>query len=502
MKNYFSYKNSSYFTLKKIFFLIFLGFISSIVLSNYYLVKYDKYNGYQHVMLKDETFGIWYRAAKIVEDVKKGKNFFLSGIDLDPHTKLLPEILVAISALLSGHEIIEKLKLSFWNSDCTSIRKNSCIKINLGGKLPFLIFQSLAYYLALVYLVLKISKIFPIENCFYIVFFLAFEHTIFQYHSSFWTESFYFTLQILILGLLLGNSHKILDNLLIGILLGLLFLQRSVGIFYLIPIIIYFLFSYRSKSIKPIIASVIGYILIVSLLGFYNYKKTNIFYIFPLEGKRDIYVHFSIPLLAQKEKINEKEVRKKEVQRFHKWLKDNNVKLKDDYDLDEITSVVAFSNLIKNEKDIIKYYNYLNKRQYEIIFESPLITVKQAIVRLVHFSILDPTHNYYYNEYRGQKKKPPFYKSKIHKKWISYRIIYTLLIYFVCFFGLIYFLKQKKHQLLLLLTLSIFYYTIILGWMGMTRLFVPNLIYLSFFFGNGLVLLMNLLKKNNLIISN
>ena len=287
MNNYFSYKDNSYFTLKKIFVLIFLGFVSSIVLSNYYVVKYDKYadNGYSHVMLKDETLGIWYRAAKIVEDVKKGKNFFLSGdITFDPHTKPLPERLVAIYSLLSGHKIIEEWKPNSWNSDC-SIIKASCVKIKLGGKLPFLIIQSLAYYLALVYLVLKISKIFPIANCFYIVFFLAFEHTTFQYHSSFWSESFYFTLQILILGLLLGNSHRILDNLLIGIFLGLLFLQRSVGVFYLMPIIIYFLFSYKSKSIKPIIASVIGYTLIVSLLGFYNYKKTNIFLYFSIRGK-------------------------------------------------------------------------------------------------------------------------------------------------------------------------------------------------------------------------
>jgi len=240
MNNYFSYKDNSYFTLKKIFFLIFLGFISSIVLSNYYLVKYDKYrdDGYSHVMLKDETLRIWHQAAKIVEDVKKGKNFFLAG-DIT-FTKPLPERIVAIYSLLSGHEIIEE---------------GTQYKINLGGKLPFLIIQSLAYYLALVYLVLKISKIFPIENCFYIVFFLAFEHTIFQYHSSFWTESFYFTLQILILGLLFKNSHKIFDNLFVGILVGILFLQRSVGIFYIIPIIIYFIFSYRSKSVKPIIAS-------------------------------------------------------------------------------------------------------------------------------------------------------------------------------------------------------------------------------------------------------
>ena len=78
-KNYFSYKSNSYFTLKKIFVLIFLGLISSIVLSNYYIIKYDKYrdDGYSHVMLKDETARIWYKAARIIEDVKKGKNFFI-----------------------------------------------------------------------------------------------------------------------------------------------------------------------------------------------------------------------------------------------------------------------------------------------------------------------------------------------------------------------------------------------------------------------------------------
>ena len=131
----------------------------------------------------------------------------------------------------------------------------------------------------------------------------------------------------------------------------------------------------------------------------------------------------------------------------------------------------------------------------KIIFENPLITTKKAIKRAIHFVVLDPVHNYYYNEHRGQNKKPVFIKSKTHKKWIPYRIIYTLLIYFVCFFGIIYFFKQKNYQLLLLLALSILYYTIMLGWSGWPRLFVPTLIYLSFFFGNGLVLLMNQLKK-------
>ncbi len=354
MKNYFSYKESSYFTLNKIFFLIFLGFISSIVLSNYYLVKYDKYvdDGNSHVMIKDETLRIWHQGAKIVEDVKSGKNFFLSGDIV--YTKPLPERIVAIYSLLSGHEIIDEWKPN--------------IKIKLGGKLPFLIIQSLVYYLALVYLVLKISKIFPIENCFYIVFFLAFEHTIFQYHSSFWSESFYFTLQILILGLLFNNSYKISDNLFVGMLVGILFLQRSVAIFYLMPIIIYFIFSFRSKSIKLIVASIIGYTLIIFLIGIYNYKKTDVFYFFPSEGKTNLYVYFAIPVLAQKEKISETEIQKKEIQKTYKWLKDNNIKLKVGFDLVNMTGVLNFTPFIKDEKTKIKFYDYMNKRQYKIIF--------------------------------------------------------------------------------------------------------------------------------------
>ena len=78
MHGHVSYKVSSYFTLKKIFVLIFLGLISSIILSSYYIIKYDKYrdDGHSHVMLKDETLLHWHKGAKIVEDVKNGKNFF------------------------------------------------------------------------------------------------------------------------------------------------------------------------------------------------------------------------------------------------------------------------------------------------------------------------------------------------------------------------------------------------------------------------------------------
>ena len=42
----------------------------------------------------------------------------------------------------------------------------------------------------------------------------------------------------------------------------------------------------------------------------------------------------------------------------------------------------------------------MNKKQYEIIFENPLAATKLAIVRVMHFVVLDPIHNYYYNKKR------------------------------------------------------------------------------------------------------
>lgn len=470
------------YTRKKIFIIIFLGFISSIILSNFYIIKYDKYrdDGKSHIMIKDETLYHWYEGAKIADDVKKGKNFFSSGDDL-VFTKPLPQRLVSIYSLISGQKLIDDWVSSY--------------KVALGGKLPFLIIQSLFYYLALIYLVTKISKIFKIENCFYIVFFLAFEHTIFQFHSSFWTESFYLTLQILLLGLLFNNSYKTLDNFLIGIVVGVLFLQRTVGAYYLIPIIIYFIFYYKRKSIKPIIASVMGYTLIVLLIGVYNYKKTDVLFFIPLEGKYGAHHYFFVKVFAEKNKISVNQARKEEAQKAYIWLKNNNFKFKNEPDLDKIANVLNLSTFVENKKDKIEYYNYINSRSVEIFIESPLIAFKQAITGVVHYSILNPIFVYYNYEHRGKNKKPGFIKSQTHKKWIPYRIVYSLLIYFVCFFGLIYLFKQKKYQLLLLLILSILYYLAVAGWYGKTRLFAPNLIYLSFFFGNGMVFLINRFKR-------
>ena len=77
-----------------------------------------------------------------------------------------------------------------------------------------------------------------------------------------------------------------------------------------------------------------------------------------------------------------------------------------------------------------------------------------------------------------------------------YILIYTILIYSVVCFGLYDFFKNKNNNnLLLIILLSAAYYYLLLGWYGKTRLFVPILIYLSIFFGNGLVFILDKFYK-------
>ena len=177
----------------KIYFLIFISLIASLILSIYYISLYDDYNldGITHIMLKEETGAHWLNAAFIIEQIKLGVPFYEAGEEV--FTKPLPQRLVALYAYITNFQIIEN-----WNT----------LKINQGGKLAFLISQSILYYIAIYLFFRQISKYFSSNIVFFIIVFLCLEPTLFQYHSSFWTESFYFSIQLLILTLMLDDKEK------------------------------------------------------------------------------------------------------------------------------------------------------------------------------------------------------------------------------------------------------------------------------------------------------
>ena len=88
--------------------IIFFGFFLSVLISSYYVSNYDKYkkNGYEHQLIKDETYYHWRQGDIIAKDVKNGKNFFLAG-DVT-FTKPLHQRIVALYSLITGYELTSK----------------------------------------------------------------------------------------------------------------------------------------------------------------------------------------------------------------------------------------------------------------------------------------------------------------------------------------------------------------------------------------------------------
>ena len=137
-------------------------------------------------MLKEETHAHWYKAANILEQVKNGTSVFLAGDEM--FTKPLPQRLVALYAYFTNFDIIED-----WEN----------YKVSLGGKLPFLVMQSLLYYISLYFLYSQISKYFNHIVCLSIVIFFVFR----AYNNSisfvFLDRIIFLSLQIILLSMIL-----------------------------------------------------------------------------------------------------------------------------------------------------------------------------------------------------------------------------------------------------------------------------------------------------------
>jgi len=462
---------------------IFLGLFLSIALSTYYVSKYDKYllSNNDHQLIKDETLYHWIEGAKIAKEVRQGKNFFLSGDKV--FTKPLQQRIIGLYSLITGYELADR-----W--------EQSNPRVSLEGKLPYLILQSLFYFFSVYYFSKRIIKIMPKRAFLFTILFLCLEPTMFQYHSSFWTESIYFSLQLIIFGMLLEKRINFSYNLLIGFLIGILFLQRSGGIFYIFPILLCSFFLFRKKIVNVLLGMISGFTIILILLGSYNFYKTKEVYILPAEGKYSVFIYFSILVAADKLNISPAEVMEIEADKSLQWIRDNNIKLDDKASSTKIKSPFKLLPYFLNEKEKLKFYDYIQTRQYALLLDSPLTTVKKVIIQTMHLVILNPIHVYYYNTYRGLNKGDvEFFKSQKHKSWIPFRIGYTLTIYIFCLMGFVALYKKKQFYEFYLITLSVLYYVSIFGWYGNTRLFAPSLIYLSVFFGVGIDLFLNRFKK-------
>lgn len=457
--------NKVHIKLKNNWFLISLFTLFLISISNnFYQIKlFDKYEGSKknpnkHLMINGDIGNFWYEANQIDKEIQQGKNYLETGGEY--RRPYLPSRTFYLFSYFFEKNLI-----------------TDSGKVFIGTKkVLILIFQSLFFYSVLFALYKSILKKIPRLNSQIIILFLACEPTIFQYHSSFWSESIFFSLQLIILIFIFKNHYSISNLLLFGLILGIFYLQRSVSIFYILIVFTYFIIFIREKILRNLFLIFTGFMIVLAFIGFHNYKRVGVFYVTSTQAKDGFYIYLAPEILAKKHNINSKLALKNLQNKKVSWINENKLN-------------------IDKEIDRLRVYNYQQKEAFKIILENPLISFKVIANKTLHFFVIDPvTHVYYFH--RWNSDNGDFYKSEMQKKWISSRIIYSIFIYLFCFMGVLSIYKKKEYRhILIYIFLSIIYFTAVQSWYGGTRYFAPILIYLSFLFSYGVTFLIKNCKK-------
>ncbi len=440
----------------KINILIIISFVFSCILSTYYLNKYDKYSEYKnnkHPMIKIAVGNHWAEAQSILDDVSDGKSFWQSGrIETD---EFLPQKLLALFYIIIGENLEE----------------NNITKTN-NYKGLYLAIKSFFYFFTIYLLSKKLTYLFSQRKIFYIILFLCLLPDLFQYQSSFWNESLFFSFQILLIYFYINNNQKIISNFLIGIIIGLMYSISSEFILYIIFILIIYFLNLKQLSIKPIVCIMMGLGIVLSLIFASNNLKTGDKKVVNFGVKSAFYIYLVPHIISKSDNISMDESFFKLKKESKLWANENKIKYYDENNL-----LLKIESPQQNEV----YLNYLFKKSVKTILKNPFVTIKHVLNKSLHTLALNPFYIKYFYEYNG---KGEFLKTDTHKNLIPLRIIYSIIIYLIILIGFFKLLRSKNHNLIIFLIISILYVILSLGWLGNPRYFTPGLIFMSIFFGN------------------
>ncbi len=473
--------NNNKFNINLNILVIFFSFLITIGYANFNISKYDKNlindEGQKyHVMIKHDVFRYFSHGNEIKEDIKSGKNYFETG--RNNFTKYLYPRIIALYYLIFDYTLFED-------------KNNNIIKTGIYFK--FLFFQILLYYLSIFFLYSQIKNRLHNKVLFFSLIFLCIEPTIIQYHGSFWSESIFYSIQILLMALILNENETKSKYFVLGILLSLLALQRSNGLYYIVPVMVYLYILHGLSFTKKAPYTLIGFLILLMFVGVHNFKKTGKFYFIPLETKSVLHAYVIANILDEESYKKEKKNTMKKIQ---------NMNLKIDYSYLDKIDYSRFSFIFcehiqsKNKKENLKFLNiceYLNKRSKKIVLSNPIKTVKFIARQSASFIILNPFHIYSDNKFYSGSF---YYHSETHKKLLPYRIIYSFIVYLICIIGLISLIKLRNKNTLIFILLSAIYFFSILSWHGNNRYFTPILIYISFLFGSGTNEIAKIIKRN------
>ena len=404
IQNFLSFKkkfNNKYlFTKLIIFFIFFL----SLFLNNKILEKNDAYAIYNnieyHKMIKADPHRYLSHGAEIKNEVEEGKNFFLSG--RENYTKYLPPRIAALYYITFDRDL-------FNNFDEK--------KINIGIHKEYLMLQILLYFFSIFFLFNSVKNRFDNRVVSILICFLCIEPTIVQYNFSFWSESIFFSIQIIIISLVFKKNQNYKNLFFIGLFIAILSLQRQIAFFYIIPIILYYLIFI--KKIDKIIFIILGYLTIQLSLGYINYLNTGKFHVITADSKIEIHRSFVSPVISRIRGITTREFNYKEGVIVKDWLEKNNIKYsnKEKFIVKEFNFIdwMDYRREVVFEKDKISFDNFIRSRSYMYFSQYPLEFIKHYLNKSKHIIILNPFHIYSdLNFVSGEI----YYSSKSHEKYI------------------------------------------------------------------------------------
>ena len=449
---------------------IILLFLCAIFFSTFTVNKYDKYETSSdkknnHSLIKGDVHKFWKEANFIKKQYENKVPFYELG-QIYYNSYLPPKLIAAYYIIISEELYLEK----YTEDNKPKVKSNN-------KKNYFIYIQIIIFFFSLMVLSRSLKKNY-LEISTICIFFLILEPTINQFHYSFFSESIFFSLTILLLSQIAANSKNIANGFLIGIIIGAMYLQRSVAILYFFPVLFYFILE--KKSFKYFFSYIMAFIIVLSFLGFHNYKRSGVVYFTPLQSKHDFYKYLLPNIAKQKNYINSE----LEMKKIKNHL--NDFRLSKNLDL-------------KEEKSLINYSTYVRNISFKYMLENPVDTIKVIIKKNLHASIMNPfeIYSFYKYEYKAKEYKFRYYQSREHKKHLKIRATYSIIIYLICLVGIYAMIKKNKDlNFLIYLIISIAYFSLIGGWVGNPRYLTPNIIFLSIFFAYGFIEIKNKLLKN------
>ena len=457
--------------------LLIFSFVISILISNYYLNKYDKIvtdeNGRKyHQMIKYDALRYISHGAEIKDDLDNGINFFKTG--REHFTKYLPPRITAL--------IFYVFNIDLYEDDEKK-------KITTGVYKPYIFIQCIFYYLSLLFFLFSTKNVLNPKYLFFVLLFLALEPNILQYHGTFWSETYFFAFQIIIIGLIINDKKNIFTYFLIGFFVGMLSLQKQYAIFFAFPIIVYFYCFNKKSFFSNISVLLIGFFLTQCFVGYNNYKRSGVFYFFANDNNLALHLDLVPKVINEIKGYTGNEFIFDESKEMQKWIINNSI----NYNKDLIVNnhYLTYRDSIFDEKDKLLFDEEIRKRTFMYIREYPLEFFLKIVNHGFHIILLNPFHVYSDHNFKSGEI---YHLSEKHNELLKYRIIYTLTVYLICLYGLFKLFREKKYKLITIVILSIIYFYSLSFWHGNTRYYMPVYIYFSFFFARSMELFSSKIK--------